>query len=171
MQQYGFREGRLGAEGGVRLLGRHLVMWERNTRRTMLLLTLVAVALQGCVVFPVPTPKHGLISGRGEVTEADTVGFEVGKTTREEVLLRFGEPSATFQDERVFLYHWSTVRGYVVVAWMYDIGNPELSPIPQDYLLLLAFDDSGHLRRFERTSLGFFESGATHVDQWINGLP
>lgn len=171
MQQYRFREGRLGAEGGVRLLGRHLVMWERNTRRTMLLLTLVAVALQGCVVLPVPTPEHGLISGRGEVTEADTVGFEVGKTRREEVLLRFGEPSATFQDERVFLYHWSTVRGYVVLAWMYGIGNPQLSHIPQDYLLLLAFDDSGHLRRFERTSLGFFESGAQHVDQWINGLP
>lgn len=174
MQQHGFREGRVGGEGGVGLLERPPEMWERNTRRTitMLLFTLVAVALQGCVVLPIPTPEQGLIAGHGEITEVDAVGLEVGKTTREEVLLRFGEPSATLQDDRVFLYHWATARGVWFMIILYAPPPPgPVAPIPKDYLLLLEFDDSGRLRRFERTSLGFFESGPEHVDKWINGIP
>jgi len=167
MQKRGSFKESLCGKGGFGTFGRCPAIWGLNTCRAGLLLALVSTALHGCVILPIPTPEHDLVSGRGEVTEADTVGLEVGKTMREEVLLRFGEPSGTLQDERVFLYHWSTVRGYVIwaVGWAYA-GRGDIVAVPKDYLLLLEFDESGRLRRFERTSLRLFESVTERVDQW-----
>jgi len=67
----------------------------------------------GCVIVPTPehTPKE--INTRGEI---DTKVFEskrVGSTSKEEVLLKLGEPDGVWKDERYFLYRWGTVRGYV----------------------------------------------------------
>jgi len=42
----------------------------------------------GCVI--IPTPEHTLLEGRGKIEESDTAFLETAKTTREEVLLRFG---------------------------------------------------------------------------------
>lgn len=173
MQKHGFLKGSLCGEGGFRLFGRYPAMWDRNTRRTGLLLALVLMALQGCVILPIPTPEHGLLSGRGEITKADVAPLEVGKTTREEVLLRFGEPEATLDDQQVFIYHWQIVRGYVF--WALGIpaccqagaaGAADVTPIAKDYLVLLEFDEHGQLKRFERTSIGFFESLTERVDTW-----
>ena len=168
MQQHVYREGRAGEESGVGLIGIRHRNVERNAHCTMLLLMLVSVVLQGCVVIPVPTSEQGLASGRGEITEDAAVGLEMGKTTRENVLLRFGEPSAVLQDGRVFLYHWATIRGYMFWGILYTTEGGVM-PIPKDYVFLLEFDDSARLRRFERASLGFFESGPQYVDQWIKG--
>ena len=168
MQEHGYREGRTGEESGSGLMGIRHRNVERNTHRTMLLFMLVSVVLQGCVVIPIPTSEHGLTSGRGEITEEAAVGLEMGKTTWEDVLLRFGEPSAILQDGRVFLYHWATIRGYMLWGILYTTGGGVMA-ISKDYVFLLEFDDSARLRRFERASLGFFESGPQYVDQWIKG--
>lgn len=141
--------------------------WGPSTRPAGVSLALVSVALQGCVILPVPTPEHGLLSGRGEITEADVAFLEAGKTTREELLLRFGEPSTSLNDERILVYHWQAVRGYVLVAvGGRGGGDADAWPVPKDYLVLVEFDEHGRLRRSERTAAGLFESTAERVDKW-----
>ena len=125
------------------------------------LLAFVLALMAGCVF--IPTPEHGLLSGRGAINEEDMVLLEVGQTTREQVLLRFGEPAAILDDERTLIYYWRVLRGYIVA--LASVGM-NVWPIGKDYLFLMEFDDKGILKRFERTSLGLMESVAERVDQW-----
>lgn len=130
----------------------------------------LAYVSSGCVLLL--TPEHGLRSGRGVISEGDLAFLEEGQTTREQVLLRFGAPAATLNGERVLLYHWQVVRGYL--AWFLACDRPCGAPptagarrIPKDYLILLEFNDDGRLKRFERTSPRWFESVEKHVDRWM----
>jgi hypothetical protein len=105
----------------------------------------------------IPTPEHGLAAGHGEITEADMGFFEVGKTTREEILLRFGEPSCSLQNESIFVYDWSVVKAY----WFVAIGNGcqayiDGGLIDREYQVALEFDEQGLLKRNERMAPGRF---------------
>lgn len=109
-------------------------------------LALASLSFHGCVI--IPTPEHGLASGRGQITEADTGSLEVGKTTREEVLLRFGEPSASLDDEKIFIYDWSVIIGYWGAAAYVAVGGGNFT---KRYQVTLEFDERGRLERHERT--------------------
>lgn len=62
------------------------------------------------------------------------------KTTREEVLLRLGEPSATFQNERILTYRVDQDDGgYIVVS--------KSESFSAKFSLVLSFDEDGVLRR------------------------
>jgi len=116
-------------------------------------LVLVALLLEGCVFLAVPTPEHGLVAGRGVVDEALMATLQPGVTTREDVLLQFGEPDATIRHERLFVYRWDRVQGY----WLFVAGGgysgvAAAGTIPRKHLLLLEFGDDGTLRRFEHSS-------------------
>lgn len=138
-----------------------------NLRGGVFFLVLIVTALQGCIVIPVP--EHGLTWGRGAITEADTALLELGKTTREEVLLRFGEPPAVltcpgdpfgaWNHTQIFIYNWTVIQGY----WM-TIGAAGAEE--NQYLFLTEFDEHGRLRRFERKEIGWFTSLAGSVDWW-----
>jgi len=90
-----------------------------------------------------PTPEHTLLEGRGEIDESEIAFLTVGKTTSEEVLLRFGEPDLVLYDEHILIYHWSVSHGYYLA---YNVGG---GSIPKDYLFMLEFDWEGYLKRFE----------------------
>lgn len=116
---------------------------------------LLVVWLSACVV--IPTPEHGLRSGRGAISEADMAGLAIGKTTREEVLLRFGEPSSYFDDGGRFIYTWSAKAGY----W-FEGGSYQTAVVPGDdgvivhkYRVTLEFDEQGVLTRKDRVKHGF----------------
>lgn len=100
----------------------------------------------GCVI--IPTPESGLLAGRGKVEEADIAFLKVGVTTREDVLLRFGEPDAVLYDQRILAYYWTVSVGYIIV---YNAG----ADIPKYYLFILAFDDAGLLKRAEISASGW----------------
>ena len=68
----------------------------------------------GCLI--IPTPKHTLLEGRGKIEESDMVFLENARTTREEVLLRFGEPDLILDHDRVLAYHWAVSHGYWFVG-------------------------------------------------------
>jgi len=121
-------------------------LWKFLLQRCSLFpVAIVLCALAGCVV--IPTPEHGLLDGRGEIDESDIEFLEEGKTTREEVLLRFGEPDEVEHDNRTLLYHWQVICGYYVVGGGYQADG---GPIPRHYKLMLEFDEEGRLKRFER---------------------
>jgi len=79
-----------------------------------------------------------------------THGFQVGITTREDLLLRLGEPDATLNNQSVFLYSWTRTRGYLIIAY-YDVFAAGKTT-----MLLFEFDADNYLKRFERISPSFF---------------
>ncbi|MGE5839022.1 MAG: YajG family lipoprotein [Deltaproteobacteria bacterium] len=114
----------------------------------------------GCVI--IPTPEHTLLDGRGKIEASDVVFLENAKTTREEVLLRFGEPDLILDHDRVLVYHWAVSHGYWFVGAYYTGAG---GPIPKDYLFILEFDDQGFLKRFERTG-SIWTSAQARLDRW-----
>lgn len=59
----------------------------------------------------IPTQDHG---GEEMISEEAMKFFITGKTTRADVLLRFGKPIHRFNEDRYFLYEWETVVGYLI---------------------------------------------------------
>jgi outer membrane protein assembly factor BamE (lipoprotein component of BamABCDE complex) len=93
----------------------------------------VALALAGCAS-PPPPP--------GQVLASESLAFLVdGKTTREDVTLRLGLPSRTFESDRIVLYRigWNAERG----AHALDYA-PVAAPA---YDLVLVFDSAGVVAR------------------------
>lgn len=85
----------------------------------------------GCAsVPPVPGDKNLL---------NDVMGRE---TTREEILLKFGEPSASFESGRILTYRIGETEGsgYYLVNRQVHWGNTK-------YSLVLVFDERGILRK------------------------
>jgi hypothetical protein len=119
------------------------------------------IGFVGCAV--IPTPEHALLEGRGKVDESDIAFLSVSKTTREDVLLRFGEPDLVLYDQRILVYHWSVCHGYWLVAGGYSAAG---GPIPKNYLFMLEFDDEGRLKRFERGG-SIWTSEKSQIDKWI----
>jgi len=84
-------------------------------------------------------------------TEAKWLSYlEDGRTTKEDVLLRLGLPSAQFEGERILTYRMmlSKEEGLVVVSRELDARDPWLSQWAKaEYSLVLVFDEQHILRR------------------------
>jgi hypothetical protein len=137
-------------------------LWKRLIRRCFPFLACIfLIVLVGCFGAAIPTPVH-LVEGRGKIDESDIAFLTLSKTTREEVLLRFGEPDLVLHDHRILIYHWKLSYGY----WFIAIGGSgSAGPIPKDYLFMLEFDGEGRLKRFERSgSMG--SNTFSRLDDW-----
>lgn len=118
----------------------------------------------GCVY--IPTPAHDLLAGRGMIEKSRTADLQPGTSTREEILLRFGEPDATLRRQRVFVYRWTRIQGYLIVAG----GNSgDVFPVGKTTLLLFQFDDAGRLERYAFTGVGLSPSIPQRAEQWAAG--
>ncbi|MCJ7679590.1 MAG: YajG family lipoprotein, partial [Candidatus Aminicenantes bacterium] len=137
-------------------------LWRGLIRRCLPFLACIfLVGLVGCVV--IPAPEHSLLEGRGEIDESDIAFLTVSKTTRENVLLRFGEPDLVLYDQRILIYHWKVSIGYFLVAGGYSaIGGP----IPMDYFFMLEFNGEGRLKRSEIH--GDIVHEEDYIDKWIS---
>ncbi len=96
----------------------------------------------GCLVWPFPTGD--LLSGRGRILPEYASPLEPGQTTREDVLLRLGEPDVVLDGGSVFIYQWTEVRGFVAFG---GHGTAVAIPIPGHRDLRLEFDAQGRLIR------------------------
>jgi len=102
------------------------------------------VALEGCLIIP-----HHL-AAPGSRLEPDEGSLAVlgGAPTREQVLLRLGEPDWTLKEQRVLVYTWRVATGTVVLAF----AKGEYTVTDHQQYLLVEFDERGVLRRWERTA-------------------
>jgi hypothetical protein len=116
--------------------------------------------MTGCMI--IPTPEHTLLEGRGKIEESDMFFLESTKTTREDVLLRFGEPDLILNQDRILIYHWTVSHGYWFVGGGYSSAG---GPIPKDYLIMLEFDEQGLLKKHERTG-SILTSTQARIDKW-----
>ncbi len=87
------------------------------------------------------------------VREVDQAALVEGQTTREEVLLRLGEPDDFQASGSVFIYRWTVGRGVWASA---GAGG---GVIERTHLLRMEFDASGHLVRLNRQAAFGSQSG------------
>jgi hypothetical protein len=140
--------------------GSSRLLWSLIRRCLSFLICIFFGVFAGCLI--IPTPEHTLLEGRGKIEESDMAFLENAKTTREEVLLRFGEPDLVLDHDRVLVYHWAVSHGYWFVGAYYTGAG---GSIPKDYLFILEFDDKGFLKRFERTG-SIWTSAKARLDKW-----
>jgi outer membrane protein assembly factor BamE (lipoprotein component of BamABCDE complex) len=131
----------------------------RATFRAAFVATLAATT--GCLV--VPTPEHGLCSGKGAVEPEALDAFRVGRTTRADVLLRLGEPTDRRGNDRVFVYAWEVARGWWFVGGGY---SGAAGPIPKQKYAAIRFDDSGVVDGVLFVDPSWLENASRELDAW-----
>ena len=114
----------------------------RRSRTTLsrVFATLLALWLAGCAT---PTPIPG--------ASRDLLKFlQIGKTTREEVLLKLGQPSASFEHEKILTYR----VGEDIKQGFYVVNPRAMMPWEQArYSLVLVFDEGGILQKQSRVAV------------------
>ncbi len=115
------------------------------SRRVRFLLVALALASQfGCLIWPFPTGD--LLSGRGRITKEYAAPLQVGVATREEVLLRLGEPDEVLEGGKVLIYRWTEARGFLAMG---GYGSGVLIPFPGHRAVRLEFGSDARLVRLE----------------------
>ena len=100
----------------------------------------------GCVLIPTPAYKSDGLPTRQNVSAKDAQEIRTGVTSREEVLLRFGEPDATFAQGQRFVYLWGDVVAWFFAGAGYSGAGGEIS---RGSMLEVDFDPSGIVCRRE----------------------
>lgn len=119
--------------------------------RTLLIICF-ATLLNACVL--TPTNLYNSESRRS-VSVNDVDGLVVGRTTRQQVLLRFGTPDGRAGDESQFSYHWSKKKFYSLgILGAGGHGGGISLEYDKDYALRLNFDDDGVLTSSKLTNKG-----------------
>ena len=96
---------------------------------------LTTVLLTGCV-----TPPNA---------RTDLLDFlDIGKTTREEVLLKLGQPSASFEQERIFTYRIGQYgeQGYFIISPKVVLPAQGASWQNVHFSLVIVFDEQRRLQ-------------------------
>ncbi len=130
----------------------------------MHLACLILVSVPGCII--IPMPEHDLLAGRGKIGEEDIAFLKIGETSREDVVLRFGEPDVILFDQRILAYSWAVSVGYAAVFAPGGGG----APLGKHYLFMLEFDDEGKLRRGEINSSWLSQNLHKQAMKWFETL-
>ena len=131
--------------------------------RYLLIYWALALVLQGCIY--IPMPQHSLLAGRGMIEPEDTHDLQVGSTTREAILLQFGEPDATLNQQKIFVYSWTRVQGYFAIGGGY---TGYVTPVGKTTLLMLEFDTQNLLKRYEYIPEGLFNMTMGAAIKWAS---
>ena len=110
--------------------------------KTLLTLLLILFS-SACMV--IPTPEHR-IGGRVPCDEEKTTFIMKETTSKEEVLLKLGEPDLVLNRERIFVYRWEMVAAYFVVG---GYGGGAIGPIQRPHFLIIEFNDKNIISRHE----------------------
>jgi hypothetical protein len=106
------------------------------------LLGAVGLLGTGCVL-PIPTNRLPDCS-RKDIRPETINDLVAGETTREEVLLRLGEPDVWSDDASQYRYHWERVKWDILWAiGGYGGGAAGDIPVNKNYNLTVTFDTDG----------------------------
>ena len=120
---------------------------------------LAIAMLQGCVIIPTLEHHTDEYNTRGIIDE-ETISFMKPRfTSKEEVLLKLGEPEYVWNNGLKFVYHWKVTRGFLIYGAGYTGG---INSLGKDYILLIHFDQDDQLLRFEIKSDEFSDE----LKQW-----
>jgi len=122
---------------------------KKKMRTTVLsgLLLIAALAAGGCAYKSI---NHGT-----EITDEQVSQIIDGQTTRDEVLIEFGDPSKTMNDEKAYFYSWTRgSKGHVL-----GIGSGSA----YSHSLVIIFDDLDVVKS-HKVSRGTTEAAANVAD-------
>ena len=97
----------------------------------------------GCVVIPV---NYHAAGSRTNVSTQTAGTLQIGVTTKEEVLLRLGEPDVCSEDELIYVYGWTKVGAIWILATPQGAAGGELG---KSFALKLTFDATQRLTEVE----------------------
>jgi outer membrane protein assembly factor BamE (lipoprotein component of BamABCDE complex) len=84
------------------------------------------------------TIKHGT-----EITDEQTATIQDGKTTKQDIIMKFGEPTRTMDNENIFFYTWT--RGSKGSIMGFGSGSAYSTT------LAVAFDETGVVKNHNIT--------------------
>ncbi len=117
----------------------------------------VVMAVAACATQRTPAETSAL--------EQKSIAFlEPGKTTREEVLINLGVPTAVFEKERIFTYRMvlHDREGLIVVA--HGLPGPRYGlPGFGNYHLIVVFDQGDAVTRYRVLKPGHYRDPVKHV--------
>lgn len=121
-------------------------MRRRSTHRLQVATGLMVVALLPACVIPLPIQEAYRHGSRENLGAAAKESIVAGKTTREEVLLRLGQPDGAALDESWLLYVCVRSKGGVLVFIYPSPAMPAFETV--DYTrLVVYFDEAGVVER------------------------
>lgn len=109
----------------------------------ILITLLLILFFSACMV--IPTPEHR-IAGRVPCDDEKTTFIVKETTSKEEVLLKLGEPDLVLNQERIFVYRWEMVAAYFIVG---GYGGGAAGPIQRPHFLIIEFNDRNIVNRHE----------------------
>jgi hypothetical protein len=114
----------------------------------------LALLGSGCLVVPIPTNRWDP-SSRTNIAAGTGQRWAPGRDTREQVLLRLGEPDEAVEDERRLSYHADRVQWDIfwVAGGGYSAAGGDIE-IHKHRELMLWFDEQGCLQKV-RSGAGY----------------
>lgn len=107
-------------------------------RKAILVLGIFAV-----VALSLPSCSYKAIKRGTEITQSQIAAIVDGKTTREDVLVEFGDPSKILEDGKVYFYTWT--RGGK--GSFLGLGSGSA----YTHSLVIIFDENGVVKRHKLT--------------------
>lgn len=144
----------------------------RNCIFRLLVIKVFALIISGCIVLPIPTPEHG---GSGVLPDdEETLNniLKVEQTSRADIILQWGSPSETFENERFLVYEWLRVRGYLL--WFIGGQSGGIGGAPSwgaKHYLCLEFNSNSLLKQykvFERQHFNLWDDVHERMLKWVN---
>lgn len=119
--------------------------------------------IQGCIY--VPTKEHDY--GPQLIRDSDVAAIVPLKTSREEILLKFGDPTGREEDDRYFIYTWERIHGYYVTHPMVILfGIPPVMPKEKKHLFAVEFTSDNVVKRSVFIDPAYFEDPEKRLKQW-----
>src|SRR5262245_16576045 len=126
----------------------------------MALMALTGLALSGCLI--IPTPTHG---GVGVIPEETIGSFELGTTTRADVLLRVGDPAKRLQGDRSCVYEWERIHAYPIA---YALFGGAVVDINRPHYRGLEFTPEDRVKRVKTLAPSFvFFDQYSKLEEWM----
>jgi outer membrane protein assembly factor BamE (lipoprotein component of BamABCDE complex) len=138
---------------------------KRDRHILIALLVVCCGCCSGCLIIPTPEFDADQLQTRRNVSADDARAIADGATTREHVLLSFGEPDAALFGERRFVYAWAKVAAlwFAAAGYSADAGG-----VPKGYVLEIDFDNRGVVRTHVVRTAGLADLFSHRV---LNGVP
>ena len=115
-------------------------IWQFSRHTVLPWITAASLALlTGCLIIPVDYYDAGVRHNIDAKAQSD---LQPGVTTKEEVLLKLGEPDFASDDGLRVGYAWTKVKALVIVA---SYGGGGEAEIKRGYLLEVSFDPDGRV--------------------------
>jgi hypothetical protein len=141
----------------------------QRCRVAWLVIAAAAFLIAGCIILPLPQGEGEVTEGR-EIADAETLAASLAGTPREVLRERLGEPQAVWEERGILVYAWDRVHlKLLLIMGGYGAGAVGLFDVPTHYLLLIALDDTGHVRRAERCLRPLHETFGDFLRAWADG--